>query len=110
MAKAAVSGPRIGKIVTKTQLMNTAAVTSHPTRTLGGEVGVELVEDEEAETPGGFDELTLVGAREEQFEHHVVRQEDVRRRADDRLAVLVILLARVTGERHRALAVGEARR
>src|SRR5450756_322265 len=32
MAKAAVSGPRIGKIVTKTQLMNTAAVTSHPTR------------------------------------------------------------------------------
>jgi hypothetical protein len=32
MARAAVSGPRIGKIVTKTQLMNTAAVTSHPTR------------------------------------------------------------------------------
>ena len=32
MARAAVYGPRIGKIVTKTQLMNTAAVTSNPTR------------------------------------------------------------------------------
>ncbi len=72
---------------------------------LASPVGVQLVEDEEAEILGGRDEVTLGGPREQQLEHHVVGQEDVGRVTEDLFARLLVLLAGVAAERHRRLAL-----
>ena len=72
-------------------------------------IRVELVEDQEPEVGGGLDQPPLPRAREEQLEHHVVSQQDVGRVRDDRLALFVVLLARVPRERDRSLAIREAR-
>ena len=71
-------------------------------------VGVQLVEDEE---PQALRRARRACARcgrvRMQLEHHVVRQQDVRRVREDRLALLVALLAGVAAERDRP---GRARR
>ena len=77
-------------------------------RALASAVGVQLVEDEEAQILGLGDELALVGPGQDQLQHHVVREQDVGRISNDRLALLVTLLAGVALESHRPLAVGVA--
>ena len=71
-------------------------------------VGVQLVEHEEAESAGRVDEVALGRPRQQQLEHHVVRQQHVGRVGDDRRALLLGLLAGVAAEGHRALAGGIA--
>jgi hypothetical protein len=64
-------------------------------------IGVDLVKNEEPEPLGCVDELIVPWACEDQLEHHVVREEDVRGAGDDLLALLVRLLAGVAAERDR---------
>src|SRR5690606_29788830 len=64
-------------------------------------VRVQLVEDEEPEPLGGLHELALLGPREDELEHHVVRKQDIWRVLDDGQLLLERLLARVPLERHR---------
>src|SRR5213592_2140059 len=66
---------------------------------------MQLVEDEELEPACGLDELALERPREDQLEHHVVREQDVGWVRDDLAPLVVALLARVAAERDRALAV-----
>jgi hypothetical protein len=62
-------------------------------------VGVQLVEDQELKAPGGLDDgPPLLGPRQQQFQHDVVGQEDVRWGLLDLLAFLERLLAGVAGE------------
>jgi hypothetical protein len=72
---------------------------------------VKLVEDEEPEPPRGLHDLVLIRSGEDQLEHHVVGEQNVGRRREDRLPLLVRLLARVAPERDRVRtrprAVGE---
>ena len=76
---------------------------------LAAAVGVQLVEDQEPQALGRLDQPFSYGPGEEQLEHHVVGEQDVRRAGDDRLALLVASPGRCTGaKRHRARAVGEA--
>ena len=42
-------------------------------------IGVQLVEHEEPEAPGGSHEFAVLAAREQQLQHHVVREQDVGR-------------------------------
>ena len=73
--------------------------------TLPAAVGVQLVEHEVREALRRADERLVVRTREDVLEHHVVRQEDVRRMRADLLALLVVLLAGESPERHRAATV-----
>ena len=73
---------------------------------LAAAIGVQLVEHEELQPLGGVNEpLALLGPGEDQLEHHVVGEQDVRRVAQDPLALLPLLLAGVAREGHRLLAV-----
>src|SRR5271169_5993357 len=64
--------------------------------TLTAAVGVELVEHQESQPSRCIDQLAaLVWTGEQQLEHDVVGQEDVRRRLEDRFAFFSGLLARV---------------
>ena len=51
-------------------------------------VYVQLVEDEELQAPGRVDQAAVPGPGEDEFEHHVVGEEDVRRIGDDPRPVL----------------------
>ena len=64
-------------------------------------VGVQLVQDEEPQALGRPDEAALVRAGQDELEHHVVGEQDVRRVGDDRLALLRRLLPGVPLEGHR---------
>ena len=67
---------------------------------------MQLVEHEELQTAGGSDELlAFLRAGQQQLQHHVVGQQDVRRGGEDPLALLVGLLTGVAGERHRLVAL-----
>ena len=82
-----------------------AAADEHcDVRPLSAPVGVQLVEDEEPETLGGPHQRTVLAAREQQLQHHVVRQEDVRRLVTDGLADGAPFLSRVAREAHRRTA------
>ena len=79
-----------------------AAADEHrDVRALAAPVGVQLVEDEELEALGGPHQLTVLAAREQQLQHHVVRQEDVRRIVANRLADGAPFLPRIACEAHR---------
>ena len=78
-----------------------AADQQRDVRALATAVGVQLVEDQEREPLGRPHQRAVLAAGEQQLEHHVVGEQDVRRVAADRLALLALLLARVAGEPHR---------
>ncbi len=65
---------------------------------------MQFVEHQEPQALRGTDELTVVGTREQQLEHHVVGEKDVRRRAAQRLACHAFLLTSVAGKTHRSTA------
>ena len=54
---------------------------------LAAPVGVQLVQDEELKALGRRHQLALVGPGEDQLQHHVVGEQDVRRVGDDPLAL-----------------------
>ena len=68
-------------------------------------IGVQLVEHQEREPLSGPDHRPVDRAREQVLEHHVVREQDVRRVVADLVALLFGLLARVPAERHWRLAL-----
>ena len=73
---------------------------------------MQLVEHQELQAIGGGEHPLVVGvgARQQQFEHHEVGEQDIGRVRGDGGALLLILLAGVAGEGHRLAARGEARR
>ena len=71
---------------------------------LAAPIGVQLVEDEEPEALGGPHQCAVLAAREQQLQHHVVGQEDVRRIVANGLAGGASFLPRVAREAHRRLA------
>ena len=85
------------------------AYATHQQRDVGAltaAVGVELVEDEEAESLGRLDEgVALPWAGQDVLQHHVVGEQDVRGRGDDLLALQLVLLTRVAAESDRPLVV-----
>ncbi len=66
---------------------------------------MQLVEDEELQATRCLHQLTLVRPGQDQFEHHVVGEQDVWRVRDDLPLFDVALLARVALERDGAAAV-----
>ena len=67
---------------------------------LAAAIGVQLVEHEKPEPLGGSHQLAVLASGEQQLQHHVVREQDVRRIASDRLALVLMqeeLLAAVVG-------------
>lgn len=71
-------------------------------RTLPTAIGVQLVQHEELQAGGRSDQaLPLVRPGQQEFEHDVVREENVRRIREDVLAVSVAVLPGVAAERHR---------
>ena len=67
---------------------------------LAAAIGVQLVEHEKPEPQGGSHQLAVLASGEQQLQHHVVREQDVRRIASDRLALVLMqeeLLAAVVG-------------
>jgi len=73
--------------------------------TLTAPVCVEFVKNQEAEALGSLHKLAFIGAGEDQFEHDVVCEENIRRVRDDLLALLVALLTCVAPKRYGPLAV-----
>ena len=64
---------------------------------LAAAIGVQLVEHEEPEPPGGPHQLAILAAREQQLQHHVVREQDVGRIPPDRLSGLSSSPVRYSG-------------
>jgi hypothetical protein len=77
-----------------------AAGEKRDVRSLTSAVRVELVEDEKAEILRSLDDRAVERPREHVFEHYVVREEDVGRRLEDRVSLLLILLPRVASVAH----------
>ena len=69
--------------------------------TLAAPIGVELIEDQKPQPLRGADQLSILRSGEQELEHHVVREEDVRRIAPNGFADVAFLLPRVPGEAHR---------
>ena len=65
---------------------------------LAAAIGVQLVEHEEPEPPGGSHQLAVLAAREQQLQHHVVREQDVGRIPPDRLSGLSSFLPGIAGK------------
>ncbi len=86
--------------------------TAHEERhvaTLSPPVGVQLVENQELQSLRlGHDPLGFDRTGKNQFQHHIVGEENVRRIGDDGFSLGVGLLAGVSIEAHRALLVGIA--
>jgi hypothetical protein len=74
--------------------------------TLAPPVSVQLVEDEETQPHAVFHDapVQIILPGHEQFEHHEVGQEDIRRVVRNAVSLLGVLLARVSGECHRTRA------
>lgn len=71
-------------------------------RALPPAICVQLVKDEELKPLAVLHHLTILRvAREDEVEHHVVRQKDVRRVLADSLAIFLALLTRVAADRDR---------
>jgi hypothetical protein len=77
-----------------------AAGEERDIRSLASAVRVELVEDQKAEALRCLDDGTIEGSRQDVLEHHVVREQDVGRRVEDRVSLLLILLTRVAPIAH----------
>ena len=67
-------------------------------------IGVEFVQHEELQSGSHLHELVLVRPREDQFEHHVIREQNIRGLLQDFLSGLNVILAGVAFEGHRRLA------
>ena len=66
---------------------------------------MELVENQELQALSCLNQLSsFFRASEHQLEHHVVGEQDVWRVAEDRLALLTLLLTGVAGKGHRLVA------
>lgn len=103
MGAAAAEGRRRPHELTRGRLEGLAGA-AHEERDVGAlpaPIGVKLVEHQEAEAPRPMDEGPLVLTRQDQLEHHVVREQDVGRVDDDGLLLRLALLAGVAGEPHR---------
>src|SRR5262249_1210613 len=57
--------------------------------TLATAIRMQFIEDEELESLRGLDEVFLPRPREQEFQHHIVCQEDIRRSRNDPLLVLL---------------------
>ena len=68
-------------------------------------IGMQLVEHEEPEPLGCSHQLAVFASREQQLQHHVVREQDVRRIAPNRLAGLSPLLPGIASESNEGLAL-----
>ncbi len=90
-------------------LVAQAADQHRHVRALPAAVGVQLVQRQEPQPLRGPNQLVaLVRTRQHQVEHHVVRQQDVRRVREDPAPLVRALLAGVAGERDRLAALGIA--
>ena len=75
---------------------------------LAAAVSMQLVQDQEPQAPGRLDQAPVPGPGQDQFQHHVVGQQDVGRISDDPGPVLRRLLPGITIEGHRrALGVAD---
>ena len=68
-------------------------------------IGVELIEDQKPEPAGGSHQLAILAARQQELQHHVVGEKDVRRIGPDLSPLGLPLLPGVTREAHRRFAV-----
>src|SRR5262245_10321397 len=57
--------------------------------TLATAIRMQFIKDEELESLCGLDEIFLSRSREEELQHHIVCEEDIRRVGDDPLLVLL---------------------
>ena len=73
---------------------------------LPASIRMEFIQYQEPQALRCFDQLLLVDPRQNQLQHHVVREQDVRRFGNDCIALFVALLAGVPSERSRPLAIG----
>ena len=71
---------------------------------LSSAVGVELVQHKKLQTTSCPNNRFLMGAREQQLQHHIVGQQYIRRISDDRLPFVLGLLSSVALEGDRRLA------
>ena len=85
-----------------------AAQQQRHIRTLATAVGVKFIEHQEFQTLRGGDELLLAWPGENQFQHDVIRQQDVRRRGDDPRARFFVFLSGVALEGDRTSAAGKS--
>ena len=100
-------GADTGDVVTTKRLTAAPDQEGH-IGALAPAVGVQLVEDQEPQPLRRSHQFAVLGAREQQLQHHVVGEQDVRRVAADRLTGLALLLAGVAGEAYRgAIRVAE---
>ncbi len=98
-------GPDALQRVMRSACFTDAAYEHADVCALAAPVGMQLVEDEELQSLCCLDERgPFVGAREDEFEHDVVGQQDVGGIGQDGLAFCVVLLARVPLERDRGSA------
>ena len=72
---------------------------------LAAAIGVQLVEHEKPEPLGGSHQLAVLASGEQQLQHHVVREQDVRRIASDRLARRSSFLPGVPSKANEGLAL-----
>ena len=73
-------------------------------RTLAAAVGVQFVENEKTQPLRSTHQLAVLAAGEQQFQHHVVGEQDVRRIAPNRLTLRPFFLPRVAGKANGRLA------
>ena len=76
-------------------------------RALPPAIGMELVQDQEPQALGGPHQFAILAPREQQFEHHVVGEQDVRRVGPDLFPFRPLFLTRVAREPHRRAALAE---
>jgi hypothetical protein len=69
---------------------------------------VEFVKHEKLQALGRPNEILLLWMSQQEFQHHIVGEEDVGRRGNDLLFFLLRFLSRVARERYGAFAVGLA--
>ncbi len=66
---------------------------------------MEFIEHKELQLPRGVNNPSITWTRQNQLEHHVVGQQNVRGVIEDLLALILFLLTGVAGERYRRLAL-----
>jgi len=87
----------------------TIARAPHQQRHVGAlpaAVGVQLVENQEAKPARRFNQTPLMRPSQDQFQHDVVRQQDVGWASNDRVLFVVRFLPSVASEGCRSLPVG----
>src|SRR5690348_14798068 len=69
--------------------------------TLTSPISMQLVQNEEPESPSSSHQLSLISPRQDEFKHYVIRQQNVWRIRNNFFPLAVVLLPRISPKRHR---------